>query len=263
MLRANSSRQEALFAVNVVKKLFVLLAVVLLLAVVAFTVWAYTPLGPMPEARAALQSDAAVQVTTEPWLSFTPTTASPRAGLIFYPGGRVDARAYAPAAHALAAQGYQVVVVPMPFNLAVFGINRAEDVIAAYPEVRTWGIGGHSLGGSMAANFAANHPGAVQGLALWASYPAGSDDLSARDDLAVVSIYGTQDGVALPADVLAARPLLPADTVWVAIEGGSHAQFGWYGPQSEADVASISREAQQQQVIRATAEFLAGLSASR
>lgn len=245
---------------KLVKKLLLALAIVLLVAVAAFTVWAYTPLGPMSEALAALQSDAAVQVSTEPWLSFTPTAAPPQTGLIFYPGGRVDPRSYAPAARALAEQGYQVVIVPMPFNLAVFGINRAEDVIAAYPAVRAWGIGGHSLGGSMAANFAANHPDAVQGLALWASYPASSDDLSARDDLAAVSIYGAQDGVALPNTVLAARPLLPADTVWVAIEGGNHAQFGWYGPQSKADVAAISRDSQQQQVISATAELLERLT---
>ena len=248
---------------KLVKKLFMLLVIVLLLAAAAFTLWAYTPLGPMPEALAALESNAAVQVTTEPWLSFAPTAAPPQTGLIFYPGGRVDARAYAPAAQALAAQGYQVVIVPMPFNLAVFGINKAAAVIAAYPNVRTWGIGGHSLGGSMAANFAAKHPNAVHGLTLWASYPASSDSLSTRNDLAVVSIYGTQDGIALPDTVLAARPLLPAATVWVAIEGGNHAQFGWYGPQSKADVAAISRDAQQTQVIAATATWLASLEERR
>ena len=68
--------------------------------VAAFTAWAYTPLGPMPEAIAALQSDAAVQVATSPWLTFTPTAAPPTTGFIFYPGGRVDARSYAPHARA-------------------------------------------------------------------------------------------------------------------------------------------------------------------
>ncbi len=243
---------------KLVKRLLLLLIVLLLIAAVAFTFWANTPLGPMPEALAALQSDATVQVTTAPWLAFQPAAAPPQTGLIFYPGGRVDPRSYAPAARALAAQGYQIVIVPMPFNLAVFGINKAADVMAAYPSIHTWGIAGHSLGGSMAANFAANHPHAVQGLALWASYPASSDDLSATD-LAVVSLYGTQDGIATPDAVLAGRPLLPSNTVWVPIEGGNHAQFGWYGPQSNADSASITRTAQQQQVISATAAWLSAL----
>lgn len=243
---------------KLVKRALLLVLVLLLLALAAFTLWANTPLGPMPEAVTALQSDAMVQVSTDRWLVFQPTAAPAQTGLIFYPGGRVDPRAYAPAAHALAAQGYQVVIVPMPFNLAVFGINKAAAIIAAYPAIRSWGIAGHSLGGSMAANFAAKHPGAVQGLALWASYPASSDDLSATG-LAVVSIYGTQDGVATPDAVLAGRPLLPVDTVWVSIAGGNHAQFGWYGPQAKADVASITRAAQQQQVIAATADWLAAL----
>ena len=94
------------------------------------------------------------------------------------------------------------------------------------------------------------------GLALWASYPASSDDLSGRSDLAATSIYGTADGVAAMEDVLGGEPLLPAATVWVPIEGGNHAQFGWYGPQSDADVATISREEQQAQIIAATLALL-------
>lgn len=238
------------------KKIVLAVVVVLLVAVAGFLVWAYTPLGPMPEALAALESDAAVQVTTEPWYTFQPTGESRNTGLIFYPGGRVDPRSYAPPARALAEQGYPVVIVPMPLNLAVFGAGKAADVIAAMPEVDNWVIAGHSLGGSMAANFINKNPEAIDGLALWASYPAGSDDLSARTELAATSIYGTADGVAAMEDVLGAEPLLPAATVWTPIEGGNHAQFGWYGPQSDADVATISREEQQAQVIAATLAVL-------
>ena len=103
----------------------------------------------------------------------------------------MDARSYAPAARAIAAQGYLVVIVPMPFNLAVFKPAAAEAVIAAHPEIEHWAIGGHSLGGAMAANYVYTHPDAVQGLVLWAAYPAGNNSLADRQ-LAVVSIYGTQ-----------------------------------------------------------------------
>lgn len=237
-------------------KILLAVAVVLLLAVAAFVIWAMTPLGPMPEALAALESDASVQVTTDPWYTFMPTGERNDVGLIIYPGGRVDPRSYAPTARAIAEQGYPVVIVPMPLNLAVFGIDKAADVIAAMPEVERWAIAGHSLGGSMAANFIRNNPEAVEGLVLWASYPAGSDDLSGFTDLAATSIYGTADGVASPEEVLAGAALLPPDTVWVPIEGGNHAQFGWYGPQSDADVATISREEQQAQIVAATVETL-------
>jgi hypothetical protein len=241
---------------NTWKKILLALLVVLLLAVAAFVVWASTPLGPMPEALAALESDAAVQVTTDPWYSFQPAGESRSTGLIFYPGGRVDPRSYAPPARALAQQGYPVVIVPMPLNLAVLGSGRAADVIAANPQVEQWAIAGHSLGGAMAATFAHGNPGAVDGVVLWAAYPAGSADLSARTEIAVSSIYGTADAVINMEAFLSSQALLPPGTVWVPIEGGNHAQFGWYGPQSDADVATISREEQQAQVIAATLALL-------
>jgi pimeloyl-ACP methyl ester carboxylesterase len=212
----------------------------------------------MPEALAALQSDDAVQVETEPWLIFRPAGDEPSTGLILYPGGRVDPRAYAPAARAIAEDGFLVVITPMPLNLAFFAPDGAADVMAAFPEVERWAVGGHSLGGAMTARFAHQNPDVVAGLALWASYPASSDDLSGHD-LAVASIYGTHDGLATGDEIAASRPLLPPDTRWTAIEGGNHAQFGWYGPQSGDNEATVSREDQQAHIVAATLELLTQL----
>jgi len=110
----------------------------------------------------------------------------------------------------------------------------------------------------MAANFAHSHPGVVQGLVLWASYPANSDNLS-QSGLKVLSISGTLDGLSTPAKIAASHTLLPLDTTWVAIDGGDHAQFGWYGPQSGDNPANISRAEQQQAIIQATLAFLGSL----
>jgi hypothetical protein len=238
---------------------WILLLVVPLLAAGGFVIWASGASAPMPEALAALRSDSQVTVDTGPWLIFRPVAPLTTIGLIFYPGGKVDYRAYAPAMRAIAAQGYTTVIVPMPLNLAVFAPDRAADVIAALPEIRHWAVGGHSLGGSMAAHFAFAHPAAVQGLVLWASYPASNENLSAQN-LAVVSISGTLDGLATPDKIAASRPLLPAATRWVPIAGGDHAQFGWYGPQAGDNPATISREEQQQQVETATLELLKSLA---
>jgi len=215
----------------------------------------------MPEALAVLRSDDEVKVKIDRWLVFRPLADSPRVGLVLYPGGRVDPRAYAPAARALAGEGYLIVIVRMPLNLAVFAPDRATDVMAAFPEIGRWAVGGHSLGGAMAARFAYRHPNLVQGLVLWAAYPASTDDLSGRT-LAVVSVYGTLDGLATGDKIAASRPLLPGNTHWVAIEGGNHAQFGWYGPQSGDGAATISRQEQQQQIVGATLELLSGLAGS-
>jgi pimeloyl-ACP methyl ester carboxylesterase len=227
----------------------------LFMLVVGFVTWASTPAKPMPEALAALQSNSSVSVTTGKWLIFQPANVQTTTGFIFYPGGRVDYRAYAPAAKAIAEQGYLVVIVHVPLNLAVFMPGAAADVMAAYPGIQHWMVGGHSLGGSMAANFVHSHPGAAEGLVLWASYPAGSDDLS-LSRLKVLSITGTLDGLSTPAKIEASHALLPADTTFVAIQGADHAQFGWYGAQPGDNPAAISREGQQAQIVQATVDFL-------
>jgi len=233
-----------------------LIAILLLLGVVIFVIWAGNPLPADEQAFTALEIDASISVDTEPWLVFKPQSAEPTAGFIFYPGGRVQPEVYAPAARKLAKMGYLVVIPRMPLNLAFFDAEVANQIMSSYPEVGCWVVGGHSLGGAMAARFAYRHPESVDGLALWAAYPAESDDLSSSD-LTVVSVYASEDGVAEVDSVLASEPLLPDDTRWVLIEGGNHAGFGWYGPQSGDNPRTISLESQQEQVISATAELLA------
>ena len=237
------------------KRWWVVIIGVVLLAVIGFIAWGMIVPEPMPEALAAMQSDSQVNVTTDPWITFQPADQTATTGLIIYPGGRVDPRAYAPLAHAIASQGYLVVIVPMPLNLAVFGSSRAASVIEAYPDIQYWVIGGHSLGGSMAALYADKHRNQINGLSLWASYPATSNDLS-DSDINVSSIYGTLDGLATKDKIDASRGLLPPDTTWVPIEGGNHAQFGWYGDQSGDNPATISRQDQQDQIQQAVLDLL-------
>ena len=230
----------------------------LIAAVSIFVLWAMNPLPPMPEALAALTSTPLVQVEMQRWLVFTPRAAPPATGFVFYPGGRVDPRSYAPAAQALAEHGILVVITPMPLNLAVFGADRAAEVIAAYPHITRWAVGGHSLGGTAAASFARRHAGQVSGLVLWAAYPADADDVSALP-LVVASIYGALDGVSPPERITSAQPLLPTSALWVAIDGGNHAQFGWYGVQERDNPATISRVEQQQRAVEATLQVLRAL----
>ncbi|MCA9976464.1 MAG: alpha/beta fold hydrolase [Anaerolineales bacterium] len=214
----------------------------------------------MPEADAALQSSATVTVTEGDWIEFKPQTGETAVALIIYPGGLVPPAAYAPLAHNIAAAGYLALIVPMPLNLAVTDVNAADKVIAAYPDIQQWAIGGHSLGGAMAASYTAQHPQQIAGLVLWASYPP--DDLSSYSGQ-VVSIYGSNDGLAQPADIEASRAMLPPNTVFVALEGGNHTQFGWYGRglQSGDNPATLSRAAQQQQILENTVNLLATLAA--
>jgi hypothetical protein len=238
------------------------LAAALVVGALGFVIWATSTNPVLPEAAAALEPDARVSVEQGRWIVFEPAGAEPQTGLIFYPGGRVDPRAYAPVMRAIAAEGYLAVIVPMPLNLAVFGSERAAGVIEAFPQVQRWAIGGHSLGGAMAAAYTSNHPEQIDGLVLWASYPAESSSLAASD-AAIVSIYATLDGLATGDKIEASRALLPADTRFVAVEGGNHAQFGYYGDQRGDNPAAISRADQQAQVVAATLDLLAEISAGQ
>jgi hypothetical protein len=249
-------REEKFLIKKIILWILIALIALAVIAVAGVIIWANTSTAkPMPEALAALQSTDEVEVKSDKWLVFTPKQATPTTGFIFYPGGLVDPKAYAPAAHAIAAEGYQVVIVPMPLNLAVFGSGKATDVIEAFPEIEQWGIAGHSLGGTMASQYAGQNPGSVSGLVLWASYPADSNNLS-NNDLIVSSIYGTRDGFVTEENIENSRALLPPDTEFIAIEGGNHAQFGWYGPQDGDNPATISRLEQQEHTIAATLSLL-------
>lgn len=240
------------------RKILGLLAVILVVGTAVFLIWASNPLGPMPEAETALQSDNQATVSLDPWITFYPADTAVTTGFIFYPGGRVDAHSYAPPARAIAEEGYLVVIPPMPLNLAVFNPSAADAIIAAHDEVTTWVIGGHSLGGAMAANYVYNHPGLMAGLILWASYPAENNSLADHTDLFVLSVYGTEDGQA--DELAAAAERLPSDTIWTVIEGGNHAQFGWYGRQPGDGEATISRADQQADVVQATIALLSSVS---
>jgi hypothetical protein len=223
---------------------------------VGFLVWAETPSG--PETTAFESINRAATENEKNWLIFDPVNDNPSTGLVLYPGGRVDYRAYAPLAEAIAESGYKVVLVPMPLNFAIFGANRADEVIAAFPEIRTWAVGGHSLGGAMAAEYVKSSPASVKGLVLWAAYPAENNDLSGAN-LGVLSVYASNDEVATSEEIQDSKTRLPENTIYVNIDGGNHAGFGWYGPQNGDGALEISKESQQEQIVSATVMFLQNL----
>jgi dienelactone hydrolase len=217
--------------------------------------WATYARPPLPEAIEALESDNLVDVTQNPWLTFSPTENAPTTGFIFYPGGRVDPRGYASLMRTIAAKGYLVVIPEMPVNMAVFNPNIAGEIIAYYPNINHWVIGGHSVGGTMAAQYTDKYPESIAGLAIWASYPADSTDISDLD-IPVVSIYGSRELRVNDTSVGERKHLLPEDTLYIRIEGGDHHQFGSYEINPEEHLATTSRASQHQQIIQATLEIL-------
>lgn len=209
----------------------------------------------MTSVKAFEQSNEIVQYTDKPWLEYTPVDPKSEVGIIFYPGGKVDPKSYLPLMSGLAEAGYHTIIVPMPFNLAIFSPNAADKIIEAYPDVDRWIIGGHSLGGVMGATYAYKHPDVIDGLFLLASYPQEKYSL-ANSNLSVLSICGTNDGFVNEATINDSLSSLPASTQVAYIEGGNHSQMGSYGFQKGDQKATISREEQHNQVIKLITEWI-------
>ena len=241
------------------KAILGVVAVLLLMGIAGF-LWYAQPQPLLPEATAALASTPKATFSDDDGdLVYTPVGTSPTTGLVLYPGGKVLPAAYAPQARAIAELGYIVVVVSVPFNLAVFGIDSASPVIADHPEIEHWVVGGHSLGGSMAAQFIDSHAGQVEGLVLWASYSAA--DL-ASDELAVLSAYGTLD-TGVPSYTSPANlAKLGTNVTQNVVDGGNHEQMGWYTGQPNDPPATISRPDQQARVVAATVRLLEAIGGS-
>jgi len=240
------------------KRIILSVVIFLVALTVGFVGWALTPLGPGPSALAALQPDTLVSVASENgWTVFRPSSMPAQTGFIFYPGGRVDYRSYAPILRSIAESGFLVVLVPMPLSMAFFAPEKADEVFDAFPEIEKWALGGHSLGGAMAARYVFRHPEKDLALVLWGSYPAESDSLADRNILAL-SVYGSEDGSV--EKIEASRSLLPSETSWLRIEGGNHAQFGDYGLQPGDGQASISPQEQWSLASSVTSKFLKNLT---
>ncbi|NTW96268.1 MAG: hypothetical protein HGB31_06625 [Erysipelotrichaceae bacterium] len=163
-------------------------------------------------------------------------------GIIFYPGGKVEDKAYSKLCLELSEQGISVFLVKMPFNLAVFDIDAANRVRKANPQITSWFMAGHSLGGAMAYSHYSSHPEEYEGIILLAAYPLD------HKDLPYLILKGSND------TVLDASKLEGFD--YVSIQGGNHAQFGNYGLQKGDGTATITPYEQRAFTIEAIRSFI-------
>ena len=204
---------------------------------------------------AAMQDSANVAVSSDDFVVFSPKDTQATTGLIFYPGGKTTAETFAPYMHSVAEAGYLAVVAPMPLKTAFLGIDKANEVMAAYPQIQRWVIAGHSLGGVGAAEYVKSADlSKLRGLLLLASYPA--SDIS-QLDIAVMSISGSKDLQSTPAKIDANKAKLPASTEYVVIDGANHWQFGAYAASKTQQSDLISPEQQATEILTNTLQFLA------
>lgn len=214
---------------------------IVVIGIVSLFIWANDSYKPQLLAKEALISDNKVEVKIDKFISFTPKNIEATKGFIFYPGAKVEPESYAPLCRKIAEQGYEVVIVNMPMNLAILSYNRGEKVIDEYSNIKSWVVGGHSLGGTMAAKFASENT-SVDGVVLLSSYPIGDELKNMGKE--VLSIWGSKDGIVNFEKLIKSKEKLPENTTYVEIEGANHSQFGDYGDQKGDDVPIINREKQ-------------------
>jgi len=235
------------------KYLFLGVVALFVLIVAGFYIWSQQTY----KASEELDSLVDGNVTENGTVSFEPDHSN-GLGIIIYPGAKVEPGAYGYYAQELAKEGYLVVVPTVRLNFAILDGNRADAIIETYPEIKTWVVGGHSLGGVAAASYAFDHKDTIGGVLFLASYPSNGSDF-AGSTIPMLSLYGEKDGLTSLENIEDTKHLLSDAAQMYEIKGGNHAQFGLYGEQSGDQPASITAKEQQDEMIEVTIQWLNGL----
>eukprot|EP00002_Diphylleia_rotans_P002524 TRINITY_DN1158_c0_g4_i5.p1 TRINITY_DN1158_c0_g4~~TRINITY_DN1158_c0_g4_i5.p1 ORF type:complete len:768 (-),score=140.70 TRINITY_DN1158_c0_g4_i5:181-2484(-) len=225
----------------------------------------------MSEAKKALRTTDRVIYKPAPlggnwgfyWHGFFPSNpqSAPKSALIFYPGEIVPPEAYAPLAAGIAASGYPVFVLSVPFKTSTFGIERATTIQMIFPEIKRWVVGGHAIGGLAACMFAQRHPSSCSGVLLYSAFPNEDVDLSNLDHLHVTVCYGTNEtSVTKKLESPFVKAKFPSSTRLIPVAGGNKEQFGYYTGQRLDGIATISRAVQKEQAVDAAVDLLESVS---
>lgn len=207
----------------------------------------------------SLKSDSNVKVETEQNgdIFFNHKSNKKKVGFVFYPGAKVENSAYSPMAREIASKGYPVILSKMKFNLAILSPNKAKDILDEYPDINSWIIGGHSLGGVMASDYSLKD-NKIKGLVLLASYPKDNKDFT-KSGINVLSLWGSNDKVADLNKVKEAKNVMPSDSEFIEIKGGNHGGFGDYGHQKGDGESSITNKQQMMDTSKYIIELLDSL----
>lgn len=236
-------------AILLVLALVVVVAIVLVIAVLR---WNWLPA--FPEVEEIVAAVDGIDVATHWWgQAFVPKQkGATELAFLYVPGALVEYTAYAPlCARVASATQVTTCLISVPMRIAFLGLGR---VVAAFQAVGAsrWAVGGHSLGGAFSGLLVekCKQHGNVAGLCLHASFA------DVIEDVEILQVLASED------KVNTGGPMEGKDVTVATIEGGNHAGFGYYGPQTfpRADgERTISLEEQQSEVVATTVAWLQSL----
>lgn len=236
-------------------KIIAILVLIVLLGVVAFNIYVSDYYKTTMDGQEYFVSDTGADVFTKGnKIYFVPKRPSDT-GIIFYPGAKIEASAYAPLMKMLAERGIYCIICDMPYHLAFFDKDAADDVIGQeeFTNINHWYLAGHSLGGAMAATYISDNAAKYDGIILLASYSTAN--LKNRG-LKVLSVYGDKDGILNMDKLEKNSDNLPEDAITKVIENGNHSGFGCYGVQKDDSKDALSSIDQIKETVQIIVDFI-------
>lgn len=221
---------------------------------VLFVIWNWTTFQSRNLPNETLSSTDVVEVQeNNEMISFLPKKSKNTLELIFFQGGLVDPKAYAPLCKKIAESGFACHIIKMSFRLPKWDYKKISDLFDL--KSRNYVIGGHSQGGKMAAQFVYENPKLMKGLCIMGTSHPRDINLSAQS-IPSLKLYSENDGLASVDEVIENKNKLPINTKLIFIKGGNHSQFGYLGHLLGDNDATINLEEQQSIVLQNMVLFL-------
>jgi len=240
------NRKSKLF--KILKRVILVIVLVFALLTVGLAIYSSTSYKSLPEMDIAIDALDLTSVTyTEGRTSIKYEVTDPKMNIIFIPGGLVEPDSYKYLAAGLALDGYNVTIVKVLFNLAILTPNSSARFIDNDLDNV---IIGHSLGGVVASMVASKHS-EITKIIMLGSYPI--NNIQAQSSLFITAEH---DDAMDQKEFNDSLKYVNSENIIFNIDGGNHAQFGWYGPQKGDGTAEMTTLEQQNIVISQILLFL-------
>ncbi|MEI6462516.1 MAG: alpha/beta hydrolase [bacterium] len=188
----------------------------------------------LPNEKAISTINSSIIIDNQPqYIQLTNSKFSsyPQTGIIFYPGARIDPSAYETLLSKLPeTSNTKVFIAKFPLNLAILGLNSADEIIKDNTDISSWYIAGHSLGGAMISEYlkGTKYESKILGVIYMGAYP--NDNYLLDKKYKILSLYGSEDKLATPEKINDSKTKLPSSSLFIQLPS-NHSQFGDYGHQ--------------------------------